>query len=52
MPKIIKNSFDKIDSFKNADACIVLYNTGTYGDWEKGQTDETNPEGQAENRSP
>ena len=36
----------KIDSFKNADACIVLYNTGTYGDWEKGQTDETNPEGQ------
>ncbi|MBR5188909.1 MAG: T9SS type A sorting domain-containing protein, partial [Paludibacteraceae bacterium] len=34
------------DDFVNADACIVLYNTGTYGDWEKGQTDETNPKGQ------
>ena len=27
----------KIDSFKNAYACIVLYNTGTYAQWESQQ---------------
>lgn len=25
------------DNFKNADACIILYNTGTYADWESQQ---------------
>ena len=34
------------DSFKGADACIILYNTGTYADWESHQANSGENPGQ------
>ena len=34
------------DSFKGADACIILYNTGTYADWESQQANSGQNPGQ------